>query len=412
MQIWNETERQLLSELVDKYERTSAFRRGEPPKQRVRMKLYDEKSGRVHTCYNVENSGQRQAVNSAVLALAELGLVEYDWLQWEQGNLLASVWLVYSQLSAVYKALNRTPKRDKLDQVCLELLEAIDQCHQGWGQDFLQGCYQSILHAGELGKQLPDDDSQRHDLLRCIVFASQPRTNELLERVFSIQCLGNSKGFEKHVRGRLLSILRTAFAMDEEESDEAVLRQIGIAKYPEQFEFCGDVSLVTPEATTHFGQLRYGAALFRGELENATLRVGDSVTEILTIENRANYIHYITYQKRPQQVVLYHGGQYSPAKKGFFLHFANHGQWHHWGDIDWGGFTMLSRLRREVVSSVEPYRMGVAELQQYAGLCTDFSVDYGKKLESLLSDPLLADCREIIGYMLQKNCRLEQEALL
>lgn len=410
--VCNELERQLLSELIDKYERTSAFRRGEPPKQRVLIKLYDEKSGRVHSCYNVENSGQRQAVNAAVLALAELGLVAYDWVQWEQGNLLASVWLIYPKLSAVYKALDRTPKRDKLDEVCLELLEAIDQCSQGWGEDFLQECYQSILDTGTLGKHLPEDDSQRHGLLQCIVFASQPRADELLERVFSIQCLGNSKTFEKHIRGRLLSILRTIFSMDDEESDEAVLRQIGIAKYPEQFEFCGDVSLVTPEATTHFGQLRYGTALFRGEIENATLRVGNGVTEILTIENRANYIHYITHQKQAHQVILYHGGQYSPAKKEFFLHFANQGQWYHWGDIDWGGFSMLSRLRREVASSVAPYRMGVAELQQYAGLCTDFSADYSKKLESLLSDPLLADCHETVDYMLQKTCRLEQEALL
>lgn len=412
----SELERLLLGELLDKYERTSAFRRGEPPKQRIILKLYDEKTGRTHACYNVEDSLQRQAVNGAVLDLAKLGLVDYTWVQWEQGNLMANLWLIYPMRTTAYEVLGRTPKRDQLNGICLELLDAIDRCAEGWGQDFLQRCYQSVVDTGMLGKQLPAEEFQRQALLRCIIFASQPIAEELLERVFSIQCLGNSKSFETHVRGRLLSILRTALSLEDEETDEAVLRQIGIAKYPEQFEFCGDISLITASGATHFGKLQYGTALFRGELEGGTFEFGKGVTEVLTIENRANYIQYIAHHRQAHQVVVYHGGQYSPAKKQFFLQLAKAldgcGQWCHWGDIDWGGFSMLSRLRREVATSVTPYRMGETELRQHTAHCTDFSNDYGMKLKELLRDPWLEDCDSVIEYMLENCCRLEQEALL
>ncbi len=46
---------------------------------------------------------------------------------------------------------------------------------------------------------------------------------------------------------RLLRILKKYLDCDDQTIDEQLLNQIGIVKYPEQFEFCGPISLNFPD---------------------------------------------------------------------------------------------------------------------------------------------------------------------
>jgi hypothetical protein len=68
--------------------------------------------------------------------------------------------------------------------------------------------------------------------------------------------------------------------------------------------------------------------------------------------------------------VLYHGGQFSPSRGAFFRALAaampEGSAWRHFGDIDYGGFSMLARLRREIRPDIQPYRMDERELARYA----------------------------------------------
>ncbi len=67
--------------------------------------------------------------------------------------------------------------------------------------------------------------------------------NEILERVFSIRCFGNSKQFERTVKSRLVSVLRKYLDAADESTDEDLLRQVGIAKYRKQFKFYGNATI-------------------------------------------------------------------------------------------------------------------------------------------------------------------------
>ena len=86
--------------------------------------------------------------------------------------------------------------------------------------------------------------------------------------------------------------------------------------------------------------------------------------------------------------------------------------WYHWGDIDLGGFSMLLRLRKEIMPSVQPYRMSKNELLAFQSYTQTFSKDYAEKLRRLSENERLADCRECIDYMQEHKIKLEQEAML
>ncbi|MDR1316486.1 MAG: DUF2220 domain-containing protein, partial [Spirochaetales bacterium] len=114
--------------------------------------------------------------------------------------------------------------------------------------------------------------------------------------------------------------------------------------------------------------------------------------------------------------VIYHGGQFSPARGLFFKAIAaalpRSCPWYHWGDIDYGGFSMLARLRREIKPGVIPYRMNTEELIRHAVFAAPVTPPYLAKLQSLTRQKELSDCLPCLEYMITRQLRLEQEALL
>jgi hypothetical protein len=239
---------------------------------------------------------------------------------------------------------------------------------------------------------------------------------QLTQRIFSMSCFGDSKLFERAIKSKLLAILRkyAEFAVDATEKD--ILRLVGITKYPEQFEFCGNVQINFDNGTIDYAPLKLGGSIFISDVRRIINIEMNSITRVITIENRANYFDYVQKQKSPDELVLYHAGQFSPSRKVFFLTIKSampkNCNWLHWGDIDYGGFSMLLRLRKEVYGSVKALRMNTIELQKYSGFARSIQQSYIDKLKLLLGKQELADCYGCINYMIENKIRLEQEAML
>jgi hypothetical protein len=151
----------------------------------------------------------------------------------------------------------------------------------------------------DIGNRLPEDKTAREDLFRAIQFIDGMGDSDLLERVFSIQCFGDSKKFERTVKSRLLSVLRKYLDSDEDAKDEDLLRQVGIVKYPEQFEFCGNATLSFECGAVDFSCLCYGGSVCLPDLIRGGFVIASGVDRVLSIENRANYIDYECWTRTP-----------------------------------------------------------------------------------------------------------------
>lgn len=407
--------RELLTSLIDKYERSSFYQAGTKPTRRILLKLYD--SGQSdYPQYDIERSDRRILINDAVLVLAEKGLISFEWMKGEDDHFIAKVWLNYEQLDAVYEYVGRRSKSDMVKRVCTDIASLLRTIHLPWAQKYLQDLYETISMKRSLGNRLPEDEQERENLFRAIKYIDAIGDHELLERVFSIQCFGDSKQFERTVRPRLLGILRKHLETDEDTRDDDMLRRIGIVKYPEQFEFCGNAALIFKEGIqVDFSALKSGSCISLPDLINGKLVFSKQVKSVISIENKANYVDYITKQRSCCEFVLFHGGQYS-ASKGKFLRAvaqaASDLKWFHWGDIDYGGFSMLARLRREISPDVTPYHMDRLDLLNYDNLTASTTPVYDEKLKRLLLLPELEDCYLTIKFMMERHVKLEQEAML
>ncbi|MDR1127778.1 MAG: DUF2220 domain-containing protein [Treponema sp.] len=432
------TGKELLSILLDKYERSVFFRTGTTPTRRIRIRLYD--SGLSdYKRYNIENAERRQEINRAVLELAGMGLVRFRWMKREENHIIAQVSLnadTAGAVAAAYSFLGRKPGDTLAGEIGAEISDLLARIKSPWMRRFLEDCREALSRSRLPGGRIPADSGERRNLFRALLFADgQAEKAEVLERAFSIRCFGDSKIFETSVKKRFLDIIRRYSDCEDDSGEEELLAFAGIVRYPERFEFRGPLAIsfapgpadsaaavccaapgTCDTAAVDFSPLRYGASLGYPDFKRGRLYLPPGLARLFSIENKANYISYIHQNPGNAELVVYHGGQFSPSRGAFFRALSAAAPegcpWYHWGDIDYGGFSMLARLRREIRGDVRPYRMDERELARYAALALPVTEEYAGKLKDLARRQELADCLPCVNYMIENHVRLEQEAMI
>ena len=396
----------ILNLLLDKYERTAAYQKEELPDRRVMLRFYD--SGKTDlAAYDIDNHFVRTEINETVIAMQAKKWIDFEWMRGEQNHIIRRVWLDFSKLDEVYQAAERQSAKQFALSVIEELERQIAVVKTGWIISFYGETKMHVETKFRLGSYLPADKAERNALYQMLRFIDSHSFTSLTERVFSEKCFGDSKYFESRMKSTLLSVMRGYISR--EMTDAELLRSIGISRYPEPLELRGKV-LVNGNDMSVFPS---GFCIYSNDIESAHITISNSFKRILTIENRANFF---AYRQADDELVIYHGGHYSPSKKKLFEKIVAgmppNCVWYHWGDIDLGGFSMLLRLRKEILSNVQPFRMNISELQTYRDFTQPFSDDYAAMLQKLRQQEQLSDCKTCIEYMLTHKIKLEQEAML
>lgn len=244
-------------------------------------------------------------------------------------------------------------------------------------------------------------------------------------RVISVNCFHDSKYLERNLLSSLSSIVRaydpelTNYRTADEEllPQSAVLAQLGILTYPEIFEFCGGVQLIFAQSEQDTQPFRRGFCLQSENLDNLTKIVLDRIDSLLFVENRTNYRHILLQGIQSHQLVILHGGFYSPAKRRFFqMLFSDlpaSAEVSFWGDMDLGGFLMFTRLKQSVFPGLVPHRMGLKDyrMYQHCGLKRGpaYLVSMQKHLENGAFDPVF---NPVAHAILADGVTIEQEIML
>ena len=408
----------LLNALLDRYERSRGFKENRSQQRRIQLQMYGG-SKTDFPAYDIEDNSARMAINETAKELAEQGVIALEWMRGQEGHILRRIALCPQALADAYHRSGRKPLADTAGQLEQRLRQVQQASSAQWVCRYLQEELDFLEKHRRPRAAFPSEAAEQNDWLAVLEMLG-PRAPEqpLLERVFSLRCLGNSKAFEKHHRARLLGVLRKNLPLDTEEmSEEELLRQAGLEKYPEWFSFCGAVKLTWREGKVlDMAPLRDGVQISAADAPQAQISYAPQVRTLLFVENKANYFDTIRNHPFPERVVVFHGGYFSPQRGRFFQQLCRAAgpqvQLLHWGDIDCGGFQMDSRLRREIDPRIRPWRMDVEQLRAHRAQADSFSASYAAKLERLLQDPYLQDSREVLLYMLENHLRLEQEALL
>lgn len=406
----------ILNRLLDKYERSKAYLNGKATR-RIMLKLC---AGDMPE-YDLGSTQVRELINSTVQSLAGAGIVEYEWMKFERGNIIEKVWLCIERVEDAYREAQRTPKSKKARLVLKEIKKCLPGIKQPWIRDFFEDALQGIDAKKSITPYLPGDIDIALATLHALMKIDSLGDEECSERVFSIKNFGDSKYFEINIKKNVVRIIRKYLVMEhsivEKPDDEEILAQVGIVKIFGQVEFCGNISGYIYNEAVDFSIFPYGIALNSHTVKGLEMGYENKIKRILFIENKTNYMEYILNKKRKDELVVFHGGFYSPLRGEFFKKIYKAGQgveaeFYHWGDIDIGGFRMFKRLKENIAPSLKPYLMDKNAFMSKEKSWLPINKRYKKALEGMLKDKGYFEFHDVIGVMLKVRGRLEQEAFL
>lgn len=405
----------ILNDLLDKYERSSHFHGTARVKRRIffhfnQQNLPDYIAG--------ERPGFKEALHQAVRELEKRDLLAVEWVPGEKNNLLKRADLNLLKIGEAYALIGRTPKRSMLDEISGIIRDAMEGLSAPWITAYLAGCRDTIESTLTLPASLPTEKKEIVLLLEALRGLDHKGEAEMLERVFSIKYLGESKLFTRKLKAFLVAAARRHYPGGMELSGEDILHELGLVKTTEELLLAGPLSLVVRGRTIDLAPLAFGTVIdtqLADELEIAGLEA----LKVLLVENKTNY-HYLVRRGLPGGLaVIYLGGFPGPKKRRFLasllafcLENNREVDFIHWGDLDWGGICIHQLLKEKALPGLRSVYMDEETLLTYRHMGESFGSSYRGRLLKLKQSPRYAAFHKLIELMLELNLRLEQEALL
>lgn len=410
----------ILNRLLDKYEASKAYNTGSFSR-RIILPVSTDCDLQNH----LEISEEKRSFLSAVAELKDMGLTDFSWVKHETGNLVDKIWLVPESITKAYSETGRVSPSGPAQDLCGLIKKALLKLPPN--SDFYLYLKEQ-LNLTEQKKKIQSpfvpDMMQNENLLECLVQLSH--VPDQMERVFSTRIFGDSKLFERNLRTTVVGILRKIQEQnngsDEDSvgdplSDDDLLALHGLYRWPEIFEFTGPLIIHLYNGTIiDTSSQIYGAYINSDTVRHISHIDGHSINKVVFIENKANYTDYISKHRQDTELVVYHGGFYSPVKSNLLSKICGgclQASFYHWSDIDLGGFRIFHRLKKNIQPTVMPLFMDIPTLQNHLDQCLPIKKEnYIKQLSSLLTNPEYDVFHEVIAYMIESKVRLEQENLI
>lgn len=408
---------ELLNRLLNKYERSGHCLPGKSSNRRVGISLNE-----AEFPYYQRNRRERvEEVNAIIGRMQTAGLVTFRYRKGYEGWLIDKIYLNLERIPDAYRAVGRLPASLQARKLLEVLTDAYMKTGRPWVRRLIEDEQKRLREKFRASRLLPDKPGLAKDLFSVLQAAEK---EPQLMRVLSVQCFQDSKHLERELLGFLLSIARhyepdtVTYSHQSEErlTDNEVLAQIGILRYPEIFELCGDIILTLEGTSIPTAPFARGFCLQSETLAEVQGIRLDGIHRVYFVENRTNYRALVLRGIPPDVLLIYHGGFYSPAHGRLFQQIARAARddtlFYFWGDLDLGGFQMFERLRKNIIPGLHSYRMNSSELYRYLHTGKSRSADYLHRLEQFqprIEDPAI---RDGIAAILKTGITVEQESML
>lgn len=406
-----EIQRKVLGRLLDSYEKSKTFQGENKVNQRFAVEVeklfprYRDDAEYEFFC----------RVNEALLELEQQAFIE---LEWKKNGVLKKAVLRLDSLEACYEKLGRTPRKQEQEDL-LNLVQKFltEACEPDRKQElqpliFYLQAQQERIRKNQNVEYYEHDLADYKELLK-LTGAVLTEPEEIFVRNLSIRLFGDSKRVEQ-LEKRVEALL---FQYGEFEEKDSVLEECGIVHTPTYVMIKGN------------GRIRLGAqeidlSALKGDIALSTesIKELESVAvqgmRVVTVENLTSFHEY----GNREDFVIYLGGFHNKIKREFltFLYEQNQEkEYRHFGDIDAGGFYILEHLKRKTEIPFTSLYMDAEILCRYAD-CTKPLTNHDRiRLERLEKEldqklqtgTLTEDYRATIRLMLEKGCKLEQEAV-
>ncbi len=384
----------ILNALIDQYERSKSFIGKNVQNQSFNKRITDLFPGYADEA-NFELFSE---VNSQVSSLEKNGLITVK--RKKRGKIdtevISSVTLVVDKLDQCYYALSRQPKADKNAAIKNLLNQYCDRT-------LLLGnfCKEQFKRLAENKKVQYSDDLEKLEQILKVLAVIESVEEETFIRNFSIRVLGDSKAFE-HIKTAVVSLLCD---YGDYPDKECVLQDLNIVNNPGYVYVKGNGVITISGQKIDFGRMDGNFGVSSALLEDIE-KIEVSASKVITIENLTTFNSFVD----KDAFIIYLGGYHNSIRRNMIRKIYENNpekKYYHYGDIDAGGFYILLDLRRKTGVSFTPLNMDLETIKKYMSFTKKLTENDKSRLRNLLG----GEFDEVINYMLENDCKLEQEAI-
>lgn len=403
----DQLQKKVLERLLDSYEKSKTFQGRNQVKQSFSVQIgklfprYEDDAEYDYFCL----------VNEAMEELCAAALIHVEY---ERGGVLKKVVLNSDRLADCYAYLGRTSRKQEQEAMVAIWKELSEKpsadCLTPLGR-YIAAQYLRIER-----NQNVEYYSHNQEEYRALLKAAEAvleNREEIFIRNFSIKVFHDSKRMEQ-LASKLSSLL---YQYGEFQEKEAVLEECGIVHTPTYVMLKGNVELT-------LGGQKIDLSLLQGDIALSTESLKElrdiSVlgVRVVTVENLTSFHDY----PAREDCVIYLGGFHNQVKRDFLLYLYERNrdkEYRHFGDIDAGGFYILEHLKRKTGIAFRSMCMDIGTLQKYWRDKKLLTGSDRKRLMQLKEEingrkgqeTETEDYGDVIDFMLENNCKLEQEAV-
>lgn len=347
--------------------------------------------------YKEPFSDAHSDIEAAIHHLLSWGFVQCSK---NQQGYFTKIELLESALPKIYHFLNRTPKTE-LWAVQKNLLGKYVNQHETLAGRFCVAMLDRIAQRKDIEYGLAKDMKLLEDVLWALVNIEK-LTEETYIRNFSEMVFHDSK--------RLQSILNPIIRILLDYGDgvgqkETVLAQYNLISNPGYVYIKGDWQIWCKGQCILTDIFRGGIAISSDSLDEIE-QIHVPSGRVISVENLTTYHD----TKESQGAIIYLGGFLNTVRTNLLkklYELEPEARYFHKGDLDPYGFLILENLKDKTGIPFKPLEMDLNTLRQchHAGHFRPLDEADRKTITS----PTLAEYQPILQYMLQHNCKIEQE---
>ena len=380
----------ILNYLLDKYERSKNFVQNDEIQRKISVKV-----NKIFPEYDDETEYELfTQVNTAVQTLES---EKFITISKKKNGLTDSIILNSDKLEEIYIFLSRKPKSE-INQQLLSLLE--DYADKNTVLSSFCQSQTERIKSNKKPKFFNGDITEYANILKAVSELYQ-LSEETYVRDFSVRIFGDSKTFEK-IKSKVISLL---FHYGDFPKEETILQELNLVKNQGHVYIKGACRISINGQMIDFSQFTGDIGISSVLLDNIS-KIEVSGNKVITVENLTTFNRFC----EENAMIIYLGGYHNTHRRNFIkkLYVQNpDALYYHYGDIDAGGFYILLHLRNKTDIHFLPYHMDIDTLQQYSRFTKPLTDNDRNRLQNLLD----SEFSEVIQYMLENNCKLEQEAL-
>ena len=393
-------QKKLLNALLDKYERSKTYEGTNLVSQNFAVEPIAIWPEYVSDFANVE---QIKDFEAEMRYLQTINLVTIK----EKDGVMVKILACNDKLPDYYDLLQRKRKADMIQEQI-----AFFEKWKNLEKPLIVSFCNDQLERIEEGKK-PSYTLEVSEKLLQILDYILDNTEELLERELSIMLLADSKAFEKKYRSRICKILCTYMDFSEKltgvddarEQEKIVLEEFKVYANPSYVYLKGKMELCLADGRRI--QLDSEPMALSSDLIKKLVFIHVKEECIVTVENLTSF-HRINEENC---AYIYLAGYHNSEKQAFLRRISKENpqkKWYHFGDIDPDGFYILEHLINGTGIDFEPLHMDADMLKKYAGYCKELREQDKVKARNLIAKQKHS---ETLQYMLDHNCKLEQEII-